>query len=156
RSSRNLMTEEDARRVVAYWAAEGATWLKASGTITRALLGAAIDEAHKHGIRFTGHLCSVTFREAAALGIDNLEHGLITNSDYIRNKQPDVCPPENMVAQADVDLDSEEVQATFRDLIANDVVVTSTLSVYETFVPGRSADDPRVLEALSPDALEEV
>src|SRR5690606_34930513 len=76
--------------------------------------------------------------------------------DYIRNKQPDVCPPENMVAQADVDLDSEEVQATFRDLIANDVVVTSTLSVYETFVPGRSADDPRVLEALSPDALEEV
>ena len=155
-ASRNLMTEEDARRVVAYWAAEGATWLKASGSITRALLGAAIDEAHEHGIKFTGHLCSVTFREAAALGIDNLEHGLITNSDYIASKQPDVCPPENMVAQADVDLASDEVQATFRDLIAHDVVVTSTLSVYETFVPGRTVDDPRVLEALAPEAREEV
>ncbi|MGH7575879.1 MAG: amidohydrolase family protein, partial [Longimicrobiales bacterium] len=71
--ARNVATEEEARRIVAYWAAEGATWLKASGTITRAVLGAAIDEAHKHGVKFTGHLCSVTFREAAALGIDNLE-----------------------------------------------------------------------------------
>lgn len=71
-AARNVATEEEARRIVAYWAAEGATWLKASGTITRAVLGAAIDEAHKHGVKFTGHLCSVTFREAAALGIDNL------------------------------------------------------------------------------------
>jgi imidazolonepropionase-like amidohydrolase len=98
----------------------------------------------------------VTFREAAALGIDNLEHGLITNSDYIASKEPDVCPPENMLAQADVDLESDEVQATFRDLIAHGVAVTSTLSVYETFVPGRSVDDARVLDALAPDAREEV
>lgn len=147
-----LLTEEDARRVVAYWAEEGATWLKASGNITRAVLRAAIDEAHRHGMGFTGHLCSVTFREAAALGIDNLEHGFITNSDYIANKQPDVCPPENMVAQVDVELDSEAVRATYRDLIARGVVVTSTLSVYETFVRERLQDDPRVLEALSPEA----
>jgi imidazolonepropionase-like amidohydrolase len=151
-----LEDEADARRVVAYWAAEGATWLKASGSITRAVLGAAIDEAHRHGIRMTGHLCSVTFREAAALGIDNLEHGLITNSDYIASKEPDVCPPENMFAQADVDLESDEVQATFRDLIAHGVAVTSTLSVYETFVPGRTVDDPRVLDALAPEARDEV
>jgi len=147
-----LLSEEDARRVVAYWAEEGATWLKASGSITRAVLGAAIDEAHRHGIGFTGHLCSVTFREAAALGIDNLEHGLITNSDYIVDKQPDVCPPDNMRAQVDVDLEGEAVKATYRDLIANDVAVTSTLSVYELFVAERAPLDPRVLDALSPEA----
>lgn len=149
-----LMSEQDARRVVAYWAQEGATWLKASGSITRAVLGAAIDEAHKHGMGFTGHLCSVTFREAAALGIDNLEHGLITNSDYIANKQPDVCPPDNMRAQVEVDLDGEAVKATYRELIARNVVVTSTLSVYELFVPERAPMDQRVLDALSPEAKE--
>jgi imidazolonepropionase-like amidohydrolase len=147
-----VVTEADARRVVAYWAQEGATWLKASGSITRAVLGAAIDEAHKHGMGFTGHLCSVTFREAAALGIDNLEHGLITNSDYIADKQPDTCPPENMRAQVNVDLDGDEVKATYRDLIAHDVVVTSTLSVYELFVPERAPLDPRVMDALAPEA----
>ncbi|MGI9182078.1 MAG: amidohydrolase family protein [Longimicrobiaceae bacterium] len=152
--SHSLITEEDARRVVAYWAEEGATWLKASSTITRAVLGAAIDEAHQRGIRFTGHLCSVTFREAAALGIDNLEHGLITNSDHIPEKQPDVCPPDNMIRQVDVDLDGEEVQATYRDLIARNVAITSTLSVYEGFVPDRAPSDPRVQAALAPEARE--
>jgi imidazolonepropionase-like amidohydrolase len=151
-----LTSEADARRVVAYWAEEGATWLKASGNITRAVLGAAIDEAHKRGIRFTGHLCSVTFREAAALGIDNLEHGLITNSDYVRNKRPDQCPPENMRSQVDVDIQGEEVKATFRELIARGVGVTSTLSVYELFVPERARVDPRVSEALAPEAREAV
>jgi imidazolonepropionase-like amidohydrolase len=142
--------------VVDYWAEEGATWLKASGSITRAVLGAAIDEAHKHGIRFTGHLCSVTFREAAALGIDNLEHGLITNSDYVKNKRPDLCPPENMRSQVEVDVQGEEVRATFRELIAKGVAVTSTLSVYELFVPERARVDPRVLDALAPEANEAV
>jgi imidazolonepropionase-like amidohydrolase len=151
-----LRTTDDARRVARYWAEEGATWLKASGSISRDALGAAIDEAHKHGMRVTGHLCSVTFREAAALGIDNLEHGLITNSDYVKNKKPDVCPPENMRVQVDVDIAGDDVAATFRDLIAHRVAVTSTLSVYELFVPTRAPLDPRVLPALSPEARSEL
>ena len=63
---------EAARRFVAYWASEGATWIKAYTDIRRSELGAAIEEAHKRGVKVTGHLCSVSFREAVALGIDNL------------------------------------------------------------------------------------
>src|SRR6267378_4411233 len=76
-----LNSPEAARRFVAYWAAEGATWIKAYTDIRRAELGAAIQEAHKRGIKVTGHLCSVSFQEAVALGIDNLEHGMLTASD---------------------------------------------------------------------------
>src|SRR2546425_9374038 len=83
---------EAARRFVAYWAAEGATWIKAYTDIRRADLGAAIQEAHKRGIKVTGHLCSVSFQEAVALGIDNLEHGMLTASDFTTGKQADVCP----------------------------------------------------------------
>ena len=80
---------EAARRFVAYWASEGATWIKAYTDIRRAELAATIKEAHKHGVKVTGHLCSVSFREAVALGIDNLEHGMLTASDFDSGKQPD-------------------------------------------------------------------
>ena len=152
--NRRLETEAEARRVVAYWASEGATWLKFQGRVSRAVLGAAIDEAHKHGMKVTGHLCSVSFREAAALGIDNLEHGFITNSDYIPNKQPDQCPAENMRYQAQVDVEGPEVDATIRDLLARKVALTSTLSVYEMFVAERAALPADVLDAMAPKARE--
>ena len=86
-----------ARRFVAYWAQEGATWIKIYTDIRRAELAAAIDEAHKRGIKVTGHLCSVTFQEAADLGIDGLEHGLLTATDFDAEKKPDHCPSNSLV-----------------------------------------------------------
>jgi imidazolonepropionase-like amidohydrolase len=154
--NRAVRSTGEARRVVAYWAEEGATWLKFQGSISRDILGAAIDEAHKHGMRVTGHLCSVTFREAAALGIDNLEHGFITNSDYVPNKRPDVCPVENMMYQVNVDVRGPEVQATIRDLLAKKVALTSTLAVYELFVRERAKLDSRALALLAPATKAEV
>ncbi len=154
--SRGLATEEEARRVVKYWGEEGATWLKFQGNVSRAILGAAIDEAHRHGMKVTGHLCSVTFREAAALGIDDLEHGLITNSDFVSGKQPDVCPPDNMRMQVGVDLDGPLAREVQRDLLARKVALTSTLAVYETFVPERATLRPRAMEMLAPDTRAEV
>ena len=130
----------------AYWAEEGATWLKFTRGLARDL-GAAIDEAHKHGLKVTGHLCSVTFREAAALGIDNLEHGFFTNSDYAAGKQPDECPDDLTESCWRSIVESPEVQATFRDMIDNSVPMTSTLAIYELFVPNRPPLDQRMLDA---------
>jgi imidazolonepropionase-like amidohydrolase len=152
---RILADAEEARRVVSYWADEGATWVKfMSGP--RELLAAVIQEAHARGVRVTGHLCSITFTEAAALGIDALQHGFITNSDYVEGKQPDVCPPENMRVQADVEVDSEQVRESIRRIVAHGAAVVSTLGVYETFVPERAYLDPRAMEFLAPEVREEV
>lgn len=153
---RRLDTEEEARRVVAYWASEGATWLKFSGSVTRAVLGAAIDEAHRHGMKVTGHLCSVTFREAAALGIDNLEHGFITNSDFVPGKRLDECPAENMRHQEQVDPDGPLAGEVITELIRRNVSLTSTLSVYELFVTGRARVPEAALAALAPAARQAV
>jgi imidazolonepropionase-like amidohydrolase len=152
--NRRLETPEEARRVVAYWAEEGATWLKFSGSVSRAVLGAAIEEAHRHGMKVTGHLCSVSFREAAALGIDNLEHGFITNSDYLPNRVPDQCSPENMRYQEKVAVESPAVDSTIRDLLAHKVALTSTLAVYQLFVPGQAKLSEQALDVLSPRARE--
>jgi hypothetical protein len=156
-STNRLVTSvEEVRRVVAYWASEGATWFKFLGTVPRHIMRAGIHEAHARGLRVTGHLCSVTFSEAAADGIDALQHGFITNSDYVSGKKPDVCPPENMRAQADVDVDSPAVQANIRAIAATGTAVVSTLAVYETFVPERARLDPRAMELLDPEVRREV
>ncbi len=151
-----LQTPEQAKRFVAYWAQEGATWLKAYTDIRRAELKAAIDEAHKQGIKVTGHLCSVSFTEAVELGIDNLEHGLFTNSDYVTDKQPDVCPSATLVSSgAAVKPTDAAVQRTFRVMIEKKVPMTSTLAVYELFVPNRPTKDARTLEAMAPEVRED-
>jgi imidazolonepropionase-like amidohydrolase len=150
-----IASPEEAKRIVNYWADEGVTWFKAYTDISRDALRAAIAAAHARGLKFTGHLCSVSFREAVALGIDNLEHGLFTNSDYAPNKQPDRCPQGLTGTLLNVNLDGPEVQQTLREMVSHGVAMTSTLAVYELSYPDRPPLDPRMLEALAPEAKDE-
>src|SRR5262245_6178388 len=134
-----LKDSADARRFVAFWADAGATSFKAYMNITRAELAAAVDEAHKRGLKITGHLCSVTYREAADLGIDDLEHGFFVATDFVKDKQPDLCPGQNvgMAALGAVDSKSSEFTSLVQYLVAHHVAVTSTQTVFETFASGR-------------------
>ena len=150
-----VSTPEDARRVVAYWADEGVDWFKAYTRIGDEELAAAIDEAHRRGVRVTGHLCSVSFREAVAMGIDNIEHGFFTNSDYVAGKQPGVCPPGVRRSLLEVDIEGEEVAATIREMVEQGVAMTSTLPVYELAIPNRPPLEQRVLDMLAPGARDE-
>lgn len=155
-NARALATPEEATRVIDYWASEGATWVKVQGTISRAMLGSVIKAAHARGVKVTGHLCSVTFAEASALGIDALQHGFITASDYVPGKRPDVCPPENMHIQTDVDVGSAAVQQSIRALAARGTAVVSTLAVYESFSPERFRLDTAAMAMLDPEVRREV
>jgi len=146
----------DAQKTAAYWADEGVTSFKAYMNITRAELKAVIDEAHRRGLKVTGHLCSVTSREAAALGIDNLEHGPIAvDTEFVPNKVPDKCPPfmDMLNAQANIDVNGAAVQQITRDVIQHHVAVTSTLSVYELDVPSHLRLRKEVTDAMLPESL---
>jgi imidazolonepropionase-like amidohydrolase len=146
-----LSRPEDARRMVKYWADEGVTWFKAYTQISRAALGAAIQEAHKDGVKVTAHLCSVGFREAIDLGIDQLEHGLLTDTEFYPDKQPDVCPQvSDSVMYGNLDIESADVQKTIHSMVQHHVGMTSTLDVFELGASSRVPNDPRVLEALYP------
>ncbi|MDF2772378.1 MAG: amidohydrolase [Geminicoccaceae bacterium] len=150
-----LRGPEDARKMVAYWADEGATSFKAYMNISRATLGAAIDEAHKRGLKVTGHLCSVTFREAAALGIDDLEHGFIVASDFVPDKKPDECPTTPFAVQrsiASLDVNGAPVRDLIAELVKRRVAITSTLTIFETFVRAQPGASTHALEAMLPEA----
>jgi enamidase len=82
----------EAKEFVNFWADEGFTSFKAYNMLDRATLKAAIDAAHARGLKVTGHLCSITYREATDLGIDQLEHGFFASTDFVPGKKEDQCP----------------------------------------------------------------
>ena len=127
-----IKSPEEAAKEVNYWADMGCTSFKLYMDITRADAKAAIDAAHKRGLKVTGHLCSITFREAADLGIDNLEHGFLVSSDFDKNKKQDQC---NYLGQTSsinaLSENSSEMKALMQYLIQKNVAITSTLPVFE-------------------------
>src|SRR5450755_1822634 len=144
-----LTGADDAKRMVDYWAAEGMTSYKAYMNITREELRVAIQQAHAHKLKLTGHLCSVTWPEAVALGIDDLEHGpVFTDTEFVADKKPDVCPAGGSKSWANLDVNGEQVQGLIRNLVSHHVAVTSTLPVFEGMLPGRPKLQKRVLAAM--------
>jgi imidazolonepropionase-like amidohydrolase len=145
-----LRDAEDARATVDFWAKQGVTSFKAYMYITRAELKAAIDEAHRHGLKITGHLCAVTYPEAAELGIDNLEHGFFVNTQLDPGKQQDVCPnTTGGPTMAKMTAGSPEAKALIDLLVSHHVAVTSTLPVFEPDDPSHVRLQSRVLETMS-------
>lgn len=148
-----LTGPDDASKVVNYWLDEGIENFKAYMFITHAELQAAVDAAHRRHAKITGHLCSIGFREAAGIGIDDLEHGLLVDTEFFPEKKPDACPelPDAPLRISKLDVNSGPVHNMIVDLVQRHVSVTSTLPVFEMFVPGRPQIQPRVLDALAPD-----
>lgn len=149
-----LASPEEATRTANYWMDEGVDNFKAYMFITPAELSAAISAAHKRNVKVTGHLCSIGFREAAGLGIDDLEHGLLVDTEFFPEKKPGECPDvtDDMVRYGKMDVQSGPVHDMILDLIKHHVAVTSTLPVFEEEVPGRPVMQRRVLDSLTTEA----
>jgi len=149
-----LTGPDDAAKTVNFWIDQGVDSFKIYNFITSDELATAIAAAHKRGVKVTGHLCSIGFREAAALGIDDLEHGLLVDTEFFRWKKPGECQstPQDLDFYGKLDVKSGPVHDMILDLVQHHVAVTSTLPVFEMAVPGRPSIQQRVLETLSPDA----
>jgi len=148
-----LTGPDEARRMVAFWADAGMTSFKAYTHITHAELGAAIEEVHKRHLKITAHLCSIGWREAARLGIDDFAHGpTATYSEFVIGKQPDQCPDTAAIwdSWVNMKISSVPVKGLIRDLVDRGISVTSTIANSETQTPGRPDPQQRVLDVLLP------
>jgi hypothetical protein len=152
----HLASPDDARQLVEYWADQGVTSFKAYMNITRAELKAAIDAAHKRGIKVTGHLCSVTYREAAELGIDDLEHGFFVNTQLDPGNKPDVCSDSaGEYTLEHMPPDGPDAKDLIDTLVKHHVAITSTLPVFEGDAGGgRPPIRQQALDAMTPEARE--
>jgi imidazolonepropionase-like amidohydrolase len=150
-----ITSPEDARKEVAFWADQGVNSFKAYMHVTRAELKAAIDEAHRHHLKLTGHLCSVTYPEAVAAGIDNLEHGFFVNTELDPGKQPDKCPDTvGTPTLLKMTPGSPEANALIKLLVDHHIALTSTLPVFEQSVPLHAPLQARQMDVLTPQAKE--
>lgn len=156
RAMPQLESPEDARQHVNFWMDQGVTSFKAYNLIDRATLGAAIEAAHARGAKVTGHLCSVTYGEAADLGIDNLEHGFFAATDWVEGKRPDECPRGASQSYLDLDLGSLAFTGLVRHLIDQDVALTSTLTVVERRAENRPPPPVGAQEAMLPQIRDRV
>jgi hypothetical protein len=139
-----LTGPDDAKQRVDYWADEGVTSYKAYMNLTREELGAAIQGGACPPLKLTGHLCSVTWHEAIALGIDDLEHGpVFTDTEFVADKKPDVRAQTGRQSWTTLDINGPQVQELIQDLVSHHVAVTSTLPVFEAFLPGRPPMEQR-------------
>ena len=151
----------DARETVAYWADRGVTSFKAYTHITREELSAAVKEAHKRGLKVTGHLCSVTYAEAVQIGIDDFEHGFFVNTELDPDKKPDSCSASGGDYTLEhMNAGSADANRLIALLVSHHVAVTSTLPSTAASVPGETTLDgrpllrPAVLAAMAPSVRE--
>lgn len=151
---KSLKGPEDAKRMVAYWAHEGVDSFKVYAQISRDELKAVLEEAHKISKKVTGHLGAVTYREAADLGIDNIEHGFFASSDFVHDKMEDKNPNSRAqrISLMELDPDGPEAKSLIQHLIQKGVALTSTLTVFEALTPGRPPLSNDVLDTLLPEA----
>jgi imidazolonepropionase-like amidohydrolase len=152
---KSLKGPEDARAMVDYWAAEGIDSFKVYAQISAEELRAVAEEAHKRGKKVTGHLGSLSYREAADLDIDNIEHGFFQSTDFIPD--PNDNPSGLTQRQSLLALDPEgpEVESLIEHLVRKGVAITSTLPVFEAMVPGRPPLPDEVLDAMLPESSDQ-
>lgn len=149
-------TTEQVVNAVNFYADMGVTSFKVYNFITKTDLKAICDAAHSRGLKVTGHLCSITYREAADLGIDNLEHGFFASSDFIKNKTVDECQPfDANQSLLSLPVDSEAMKNLIEYLVLKKVALTSTINVFEPYT-GREVVPGGGLGALFPRAKEKV
>ncbi len=122
----------EAAASVIFWANKGCTSFKMYVHALKEDLIAVVREAHKRNLKVTGHIGTVTYREAAELGIDNLEHGFMASSDFVKNKKENEFNNRNeYLSLLHLDVNSEEMKKLIDFLIKKKVALTSTLPVFE-------------------------
>ncbi|MFY0626018.1 MAG: amidohydrolase family protein [Reichenbachiella sp.] len=129
-----INSPEEAGRSVDFWGAKGISSFKLYTHITKADMTEVVNRAHAKNYHVTGHICAVTYREAADIGIDNLEHGFLASSDFNAAKKIDSCDSrEARKALVVLNKDDSKMKKLMKHLIDKNVTITSTLPVFEPY-----------------------
>ena len=142
--------ESQLRDTIDFWAGKGAKWFKVYRNTKTEDLKIIIDQAHKNGAKVTGHLCSITFKDATELGIDAIEHGFNSLSDFRSGKKYNECGGDRDYIDS-LSLEDNDLDQLLNLMVKNKVVLTSTLSIYEASISSRYSASIRGLDIMSDD-----
>jgi hypothetical protein len=144
-------SEREVREEVHRQASSGVDLIKVYAHLAPDLVCAAVDEAHRAGLRAVGHLGETSWTHALECGIDILVHSALAGPTWELLNDPDqerfrrnVFPPRDGLAAYDpllwnewterVDLDGSRFQHLLVLLRRPGVAVDPNLVVFESFV----------------------
>ncbi len=128
-------TTDAVRKEVRKQAALGVDFIKIYGSLKPHLTKAAIDEAHKLGVKVIGHLQNTTWTEASNLGIDYITHAAPWNKAYLpRHLRANYRPTfkGRTFWLENVDFQGPEIMEMLKSMQNNGVSVDPTLVVFHT------------------------
>jgi imidazolonepropionase-like amidohydrolase len=146
---KQVTTNEEVREEVRNQATAGVDYIKLYVGLKPELVKAAVDEAHRHGVKVIGHLYLTSWTDAANLGIDFLTHG-VPVSPFLLPEDEQRSFNRTGGGQFDhslwldlVDLSSIEIRNMIESLVLNQIPVDPTLNVYEAIFVRQSFADPQ-------------
>ena len=142
-----VSTEQEARAAVDNYVRLGYVQIKIYSSVKPDLVPAIIDEAHKHGLRVSGHIpAEMTADQCVELGYDEIQHANFLMLNFMPDVKNTNTPSRfTEVAKrgADLDLNSAQVQAFVRLLEEHHTALDPTLSVLEELLAGPAGKVPR-------------
>lgn len=139
-------TEEEARSDVDNYVKLGYVQIKIYSSVKPELVPAIIDEAHKNGLRVSGHIPAfMTASQCVKLGYDEIQHV----NFLMLNFMPDVKETRNPARftepakrGADLDLNSAEVKDFIKVLQEHHTTLDPTMSIFEDMFVSRTGEIP--------------
>lgn len=135
-------TEEKAREAVDRYAALGYVQIKIYSSVKPELVPAIIEEAHKKGLRVSGHVPAfMTAEQAVRAGYDEIQHVNFLFLNFMFDKVQDTRTPARFTVLAEnaalLDLKSQPVQDFIHLLQEHKTVSDPTVNAFEDLLTGR-------------------
>ena len=145
--------EKTAREIVNKYAAMGAVQIKIYSSVKPELVGPIAEEAHKLGLRVSGHIpAGLVASEAVRLGYDEIQHANFLALEFMPDVKETRTPArflEPAKRGADIDLNSPQVHAFVQLLRERHVALDPTLSIFESMFTHRPGEIPVGMRAVA-------
>jgi imidazolonepropionase-like amidohydrolase len=148
-----VSTEEEARAAVDNYARLHYVQIKIYSSVKPALVPVIIQEAHKRGLRVSGHIpAEMTAAQCVELGYDEIQHANFLMLNFMPDVKNTNTPVRlTAVAQrgADLDLDSPQVLSFIKLLQDHHTVLDPTLSIFEDMFDASAGKIPRGFQPIA-------
>lgn len=130
-------TEAEARAAVDRQTAAGVDFVKLYSGLDSSLVRAAVDQAHRNGIRAVGHLWKTSWTDAAEAGIDGITHIIVNNAKLLppAAREPYETSIRNGLFMYEwfgkANFDGPEIAEMMRALVAHRITIDPTLVAFE-------------------------
>jgi imidazolonepropionase-like amidohydrolase len=147
-------TPEQARQHVNWYADHGYTHIKVYSSLKPELVPVIAEEAHRRGMRLSGHIPEgMTAEQAVRAGFDEIQHANMLVLNFLSDTL-DTRTPQRFHGPAQealyLDLDSDSVRAFVALLRERGTTVDPTLNAFEQLFTARQGEVDPVLAAIAP------